>query len=161
MAQEAALFYNDAQGITGGNIIAVRAESSTVYEAHHEVHTAVESTTGLSTGRRVHGPMKTLKPIDKATPLLYKALCMNENLPELELRWYRPNPDDGITEHFYSVFLRNVRVSRIEAWLPNAQDPAQQVLSPREWVYFSYGEINWSWIDGGIEHQDDVRDIEV
>lgn len=156
MALEAALFYTDAQGITGDNTIAARADSSEVVELHHEVMKPTDRQSGRPTGARVHGPMRILKRIDKATPQLYNALARNMDLPNLELRWYRPDPTgSGEIQHFYTIVLEHALVSRIEAWLPNSQVAEQAAFTPMEWVEFNYRRITWRFEDGGIESMDD------
>src|SRR5690242_4214681 len=66
----------------------------------HEVITARESGSGLATGRRQYPPMKIAKRIDKASPLLMKALCENQVI-EATFKFFRPNPTgDGTTEQF-------------------------------------------------------------
>jgi type VI secretion system secreted protein Hcp len=155
MALECALFYTDAQGITGDNSVAIRADSSEVVEVHHNVHKPTDQQTGRPTGARVHGALKVLKRLDKATPLLYKALALNQNLPSVELRWYRPDPTgDGEIQHFQTTTLKNALISKIEAWLPNTQSNAEASLSPMEWVEFNYQAINWKSESGGTEHED-------
>lgn len=155
MALEAALFYTDAEGITGDNSIAVRADSSEVLEVHHQVHKPTDRQSGRATGARVHSPLRILKRIDKATPLLAKALCQNQLLKELELRWYRPDPTGtGEIVHFYSIHILNVQVASTEAWLPNTMAASEAHYSPMEWIEFYYRNIRWVWQDGGIEHED-------
>ncbi|HLA64738.1 MAG TPA: type VI secretion system tube protein TssD [Rhodothermales bacterium] len=155
MALEAALFYTDAQGIVGENTISVRADSSEIVEVHHTVHKPTDTQSGRPTGARVHGAIKILKRIDKATPLLYKALTQNQNLPKLELKWYRPDPaGNGEIQHFYTIEFSDALVSKQEAWLPNTMVPEQAMFSPMEWVEFNYRTIIWRYEDGGIEHED-------
>ena len=155
MALEAALFYSDAQGIKGDNTVAVRVDSSEVIEVHHEVRKPTDAQMGRATGARVHGPLRILKRIDKATPLLFKALTQNQRLPKLELKWYRPDPTgSGEIQHFYTVTIQDAMCSRIEAWLPNTMAEGESHYTPMEWVEFNYRVINWRWEDGGIEHED-------
>ena len=155
MALECALFYTDAQGITGDNSVEIRKDSSEVIEVHHNVYKPTDTQSGRPTGARVHGPLRVLKRLDKATPLLYKALTLNQNLPSVELRWYRPDPTgNGEIQHFQTTTLSNALVSKIEGWLPNTMSDGQARLSPMEWVEFNYQRINWKYEDGGIEHED-------
>ncbi len=156
MALEAALYYTDAQGIKGDNTITARADSSEILQLDHEVFKPTDSQTGRPTGARVHGPMKILKRIDKASPLLFKALTQNQDLPELEIRWYRPDPTGSAEiQHFYSIILKNVMVSKIQEMLPNTIAPDEAYNTPSEWVSFNYRSIEWTYQDGGITHVDE------
>lgn len=163
MALECALFYVDTpDGIVGENTVEARADSSEILEVHHSVHKPTDTQSGRPTGARVHGPLKVLKRIDKATPLLYKALTQNQNLPALELRWYRPDPTgDGEIQHFFTTKLTDALVSKQLAWLPNTQNPDEAMYSPQEWIEFNYRTITWTYVDGGIEHEDswNVRNV--
>lgn len=156
MALECALFYVDAEGITGDNTIAARADSSEVVEVHHSVRKPTEVHSGRASGARVHGPLRVLKRLDKATPLLFKALVTNQVLPTLELRWYRPSPaGTGEIEHYYTIKLTDAAVTLVQAWLPNTVDPTVAHYTSMEWVEFNYRKITETWVDGGIEHEDD------
>lgn len=156
MALECALFYVDAEGITGDNTIAARADSSEVVEVHHSIRKPTDVHSGRASGARIHGPLRILKRLDKATPLLFKALVTNQSLPVLELRWYRPDPTGtGEIVHYYTIKLEQVAVSLVEAWLPNTQDQHQAHYSSMEWVEFNYQKVTETWVDGGIEHMDE------
>jgi len=119
-----------------------------------ECMTAREVQTGQATGRRQHKPLLVRKAIDKATPLIAKALTKNSKI-DGEFKFYRPNPaGDGTTQHFYTVKIGNGRVGSqkmINTWTrpgdPHA-DPAQ------EEVTFVFQTIMWRYEDGGKEHED-------
>lgn len=155
MALECALYYTDAQSIKGDNSVAIRADSSEVIEVHHDVYKPTDTQSGRPTGARVHGALKVLKRLDKATPLLYKALALNQNLPKVELKWFRPDPTgDGEIQHFQTTIIENALVSKIQAWLPNTMSDGEASLSPMEWVEFNYQKITWKSEADGIEHMD-------
>jgi len=113
-----------------------------------EAMTAREVQSGLATGRRQH------KPLVKATPLLAKALTKNSKL-ECEFKFYRPNPSgDGTTQQFFTVKITNGRVATqklINEWT-RPGDP--HAAPPQEEVHFVFQDITWTFVDGGIEHQD-------
>jgi type VI secretion system secreted protein Hcp len=142
----------------------VQGESSQVSEGREnsiecthfesEAMTAREVQSGLATGRRQHKPITIIKAIDKATPLLSKALCKNSKL-EGEFKFYRPNPSgDGTTQQFFTVKITNGRVASqkiINEWT-RPGDP--HAAPPHEEVAFVFQDITWTFVDGGIEHQD-------
>lgn len=156
MAQECALFYDDANGIQGDNTITSqdREGTSEVYEVHHAVSSPMDLASGRARGRRQHEPLRVLKPIDKATPQLFQTLCQNAMLPKLILKWYRPNPADGTTEEFFTVTLTEASVRKVELNLPNTRDAEEMSLPPLEWVEFSYRRITYTHVDGSIEYED-------
>lgn len=117
-----------------------------------EMNSGHELQTGRATARRQHKPLTILKRIDKATPLIAKALTKHAKI-EGEFKFFRPNPaGDGTTQHYYTVKINNGRVhsqKQISQWaVGEAAQP------PMEEVTFIYGTIMWRYEDGGVEHED-------
>jgi type VI secretion system secreted protein Hcp len=113
-----------------------------------------EASSGLATGRRQHDPILIHKRIDKATPLIAKALVNNEGC-EGTLKFYRPNPKgDGTTEQFFSVAFKGGRVFSQKLLVQNTLDPDQVNHPPLEEVGFVFTTINWTYTNGGITHED-------
>ena len=83
------------------------------------------------------------KYIDKATPLLYNALVMNENLTRVVLTFYRPDRD-GVPVVYYTIELVNANIASIDTGFPNTEN-----------ISFTYQRIIWTWTEGGIRAQDD------
>src|SRR5678815_1860047 len=83
-----------------------RADSIECVSFNSAVTSAREAASNLATGRRQHEPITIRKRIDKATPLLAKALVQNEVI-EGVFKFYRPNPaGDGTTEQFFTVAIK-------------------------------------------------------
>lgn len=103
-----------------------------------------DEATGALTGKRQHSPVTIIKRIDKSTPLLYKALCLNEPVTSAEFRFYRPSPGsaDG-EEHFYTILLENGYVTDISS-----------VGRGLERVSFVFQDITWTYEIGGATHKD-------
>jgi type VI secretion system secreted protein Hcp len=155
MPLECALYYTDALGIKGSNIKGGREDSSAVIELNHEVRSPRDVQTGQATGARIHSPVRILKEVDAASPLLYKALTRNEILPELEIKWYRVV--DGVETEYYHHKLKNVRVVSVEDVLLNSKGTEFEHMPHVERVALGYEEITWTWDDGGLEHSDNWR----
>jgi type VI secretion system secreted protein Hcp len=120
----------------------------------YEVVTAREATSALATGRRQHQPLRIIKRIDKATPLLFKALAENQVM-EGVLKFFRPNPTgDGTTEQFYTVEFKQGRINSIKQRLPNTIVPATSTEPPLEEVTFVFHTISWTYTNGGVTHED-------
>ena len=121
---------------------------------HAEVMTAREKGSGLATGRRQYQPLMVRKRIDKATPLLAKALCNNEVI-EGTFKFFRPNPaGDGTTQHFYTVEISKGRVATQKMWNPDTIEPATSTMPAMEEVSFVFHTITWTYEDTGATHQD-------
>jgi len=105
--------------------------------------------TGTSS-RRTHGPIKIVKRVDKSSPLLYMGFGQNQSA-ELTFRFFRLNPDEGTTEHYYTITLQNARIAGIRHWFPNTTDPAGANLPQMEEVSFIYQTITITHEIGGTE----------
>ena len=115
------------------------------------VTTARESASNLATGRRQYEPIAIRKRIDKASPLLIKALVENQQV-EGAFKFYRPNPTgDGTTEQFFTVAIKGGRVFSQKQLILNTLDPAQASEPPLEEVGFVFHTINWTYTNGGID----------
>ena len=124
----------------------------------HEVITAREAGSGMATGRRQYKPLLIRKRIDKASPLLAKALCENQTI-EGEFRFYRPNPKgDGTTEQFYTITIEDGRISGLKQVLPDTLVPASSTAPPLEEVTFVFNKISWTIMEGGVSHDDSWRE---
>ncbi|HET6983356.1 MAG TPA: type VI secretion system tube protein TssD [Myxococcaceae bacterium] len=118
------------------------------------VTSAREAASNLATGRRQHEPLIIRKRIDKASPLLSKALVENQQV-EGVFKFYRPNPTgDGTTEQFFTVAIKGGRVFSQKLLILNTLDPQQASEPPLEEVGFVFHTINWTYTNGGIEHED-------
>jgi type VI secretion system secreted protein Hcp len=131
-----------------------RADSIECVSFNSGVTSARESASNLATGRRQHEPITIRKRIDKASPLLAKALVENQQV-EGAFKFYRPNPTgDGTTEQFFTVAIKGGRVFSQKLLILNTLDPQQASEPPLEEVGFVFHTINWTYTNGGIEHED-------
>ena len=120
------------------------------------VSAATRTGTGMATGRRTHEGISIRKAIDRATPLLAKALCNNEMI-EATFRFFRPNPiGDGTTEQFFTVEIDKARLTSIQLVSPDgySNHDAPAAVGPFEDVQIVYNEITWRYEPTGVEHTD-------
>ena len=116
----------------------------------------ITSGSGMSTGRRSHGPIVVRKLIDKATPLLARALVHNEEV-EGTFAFYRPDPGGtGAEQRFFTIGFGRGRVAGQTTYSPdNVALPAAPGSAPfMEELHFVYQRITWRYEDGGIEFED-------
>ena len=131
-----------------------RADSIECVSFGSGVTSAREAASNLATGRRQHEPITIRKRIDKASPLLAKALVENQQI-EGVFKFYRPNPTgDGTTEQFFTVAIKGGWVFSQKLFILNTLDPEQASEPPLEEVGFVFHTINWTYTNGGIEHED-------
>ncbi|WP_322057677.1 type VI secretion system tube protein Hcp [Paraburkholderia sp. J63] len=81
----------DGTPIRGSSEVMGREGSIEVLSVVHGMHAPIDGNTGRLTGSRVHQPLSIEKDIDKATPVLYRAISRGETFSEAVLSWYRVN----------------------------------------------------------------------
>ena len=131
-----------------------RADSIECLHYEQTVSSARETTVGTAIGRRQYQPLTFRKRIDKASPLLVKALTNNEAI-EATFKFFRPSPSgDGITEQFYTVAIKQGRITAIAQLvrdtLATPDDPALEDVS------IAFNNISWTYTNGGISHVDNI-----
>ncbi|QGY44013.1 type VI secretion system tube protein Hcp [Maribellus comscasis] len=142
------------QGEIKGSVTqAGREDSIMVVEFHHEVESPVDAASGLPTGKRQHKPLVVTKEIDKSTPLLLNALTNNENITEMELRFWQPSRS-GQEIQYYTIELKNARIVNIGQEMLNNQYPENMRHQVREQIAFVYQKIIWTFEDAGITAED-------
>jgi len=141
------------QGQIQGSVTqAGREGSMQIVEFAHNVSQAIDSASGLPSGKRQHRPIRVTKPVDKASPLLANALINNENLTSVRIDFWRPN-SNGSEEQFYTVELVNARITSISQH--HGSTPELLPTPTQETVTLVYDTIVWTWQGSGISAQDD------
>jgi type VI secretion system secreted protein Hcp len=106
------------QGDINGSVTQKGRENSImVIAVSHEIISPRDPASGLPTGKRMHKPMVITKELDKASPLLYNALCNNENIPTWKLQFWTPQlrASAGVgneVQHF-TIELLNANIASI------------------------------------------------
>jgi len=122
----------------------------------HSVNIPSDLQTGLATGKRVHGSLTITKVVDKASPLLYQALCTGEHLKAVGIKLYRI-AKDGSEEHYFTTTLSNAIIVSMHPYIPNCLDKSTASLSHMEEVSFTYQKISWRHEVDKKESQDDWK----
>jgi type VI secretion system secreted protein Hcp len=103
----------ETQGEIKGDVGLVGREDSILVKRYGcSVSAAYDAASGLPSGKRQHRPIQILKEIDSATPLLFNALTNNENLPSVEIRFWKPSAQ-GAEVQFYTIQLVNAHIVSI------------------------------------------------
>jgi len=86
-----------------------------------------------------HHEIVVVKPVDKSSPLLGKAISENEEL-NCVIEVYRTNRS-GMNELFYKLTLSQARIMDIDFVLPHTMlEPGGEI---QEKIAFSYESIGW------------------
>lgn len=136
----------EGEDVIGGipNVIAV-------YGFSHDLSVPIESGSGLPQGTRTHTPIRVVKQWDSSTPLLYQALVTGEILTDVTLRWYRIDPNLGVTDQYYTVRLADARIVGIRPYTLAVTNESYRHMVE---VSFTYSQISWRWEENGNESAD-------
>jgi type VI secretion system secreted protein Hcp len=130
-----------------------------VIAVDHFLDRPFDSASGQATGNLIHRPIKISKEVDKASVPLYTALVNNENLPQWELKFWRPKTSGrgaaGAEMQYFTIKLNDARIVSIHLVKPNTKNPEFNSYPDYEEVEFSYESIEWTWTDGNIIASDD------
>jgi type VI secretion system secreted protein Hcp len=113
-----------AQPIAGEVTARGKEGAIEVLAFHHEVVTPRDTATGQASGRRQHQPIRIVKEVDRATPLIAKALYEGAVLI-VTVEFYRTRAD-GTEERYYTYELKEVIISNISVlgYNPEEVQPA-------------------------------------
>lgn len=148
-------YFTDSEGnaIEGSVTKENREGSCEIMEFDHNVRIPMDSQTGGLTGVRQHKPAVLTKEYDRASPLLYKALCNGESLQEVKIHWYRIDKTGTEVEYFRHT-LEDAKIANMEAYMPHTKDPQKEQYTHMEKIHVLYGKITWLYVDGNIEYMD-------
>jgi type VI secretion system secreted protein Hcp len=147
----------ETQGVINGSVDHPGRENSMeVVEFSHSRSQAIDSASGLPSGKRQHRPIRVTKLIDKASPKLANALTTNESLTTFRINFYRPGPS-GVEQQFYTVELVNARITNISQSIISRNTEEWNIIAAPaiETITLVYDKIIWTWEDGGIAAEDD------
>ena len=160
MAESAALALKaNGVDIEGDSTVTTNGRENSIECLYYQQDATIprERATGAATGRRQYGPIIIRKRIDRSSPLIAKALTRNETI-EGTFRFFRTGSGGGASEHFYTVRIGSARVSSIKQYLPDVLNTDTADLPMLEEVWFTFGTIAWTFVEGGIEQEDDLTE---
>jgi type VI secretion system secreted protein Hcp len=145
----------NGSAVRGDSSIISMGRENTIEATYFDYNVSAGSanaTGGQATARRAYQPIVIRKRIDRSTPLLWRALCLNQVVEAL-CKFYRPMPTgDGTFEQFYTIEIEGGRVvdHRIIS-SDNFTDPNTPAI---EEIKISFTTITQTFNNGGIEHSD-------
>jgi type VI secretion system secreted protein Hcp len=112
-----------------------------------EIISPRDPASGLPSGKRQHKPVTVTFELDQSAPILFNMMSTNENITQLEIKFWHPAPT-GVETQFYTVKLTNANIAQIRT----ATDATTHNTMLE--VSFTYQKIQWTWVDGGITATD-------
>ncbi len=141
--------------IVGGVTQRGREGASQIVASSHEIVSPRDPASGLPTGKRMHKPFTVTMEIDKAVPLLFKAMVSNDTLQEVSIQYYKASTGGGVEQQYYTVKLTNASISSINFRQQNTVNPDLVRYPEMVEISFTYQKINWTFTDGNVSAEDD------
>ncbi len=137
--------------IRGGQTPGSSGSAIEIFSFSHEIVSPRDAASGLPTGKRQHKPFTITKEIDKATPLLMRALANNERLTEVVIAVDRRSSPTGASGTGYFRYkLTNASISN---W--STSSSATTDTFELEHISFTYQKIEVTFVNGSITAEDD------
>jgi type VI secretion system secreted protein Hcp len=110
----------------------------------HAISSALDPSTGLPSGRRLHSPLVLIKHEDEATVPILETFFTNDNIPTFALRLFRATPSGD--EHYATISLVNASLGGVEQLAVEGEQ--------LERVTLYYQRITFTWTDGPLLAED-------
>jgi type VI secretion system secreted protein Hcp len=120
--------------------------SAIIESYEHAILIPEEAVAARAAGRRVHSPFTVRKRVDRATPLLYRAMTASETIPNVRVRVPTSRGRGGEP---LNITLTNARIVAIRTGSRPDEEIAHEDIS------FRYERIAWASADGSVEHTDE------
>ena len=144
--------------IKGGVVQKGREGQIACHYFQHKVVSPRDAASGLPTGKRSYDTLVLRKEFDQSTPKLTTALVQNETLTEVHLFFYRASISTGTEVLFFTIDLQNASLVSQNWYKPDGLEAAASSGGgslPQEELEFVFQKIIWTYVDGGIQAQDD------
>jgi type VI secretion system secreted protein Hcp len=156
------------QGDFGGtNPIKGREKTSIVTRVEYQIEAPRDQQSGLSTGKRQHGPVVVTMPLDAAAVQWKTAIATNETLTNVLISFFQPATQGlmqgkgagvgGEAKAHFTIQLTNAIVQKVEFLHPDTRSALEDVKH-REIqlrVSMTFMQITSTWTDGGKTFMDD------
>jgi type VI secretion system secreted protein Hcp len=127
MAENAHLYLKINNADVKGDSTQVADGSIEISSISWAVSTPIDWATGAASGRRDYAAISITKRIDKATPLIFKAITTNQ-IVEGKIKFFRPHPTgDATTENYYTLEFKAGRIESISQSVGGGDIPMESI----------------------------------
>jgi uncharacterized protein len=128
------------QGLISAGCSSLNSIGNKAQLIHHDQIMVMGLTHSMTRAQNVnHQAVTMIKPVDKSSPLLGKAISENESL-KCEFSFYRTNRA-GMNECYYKVLLTNAHIAAIHLQVPHTVNDSEG--QPEESIELTYESITW------------------
>jgi len=130
--------------------------SSLVFEFNHEVYLPYDKEENKIQGSRRISAFSIIKDIDKLTPQLYDIVCNGRKCTEIKIILFRIAVETGEEEEYFHYILEDAKIVSVQNWMPTTKIEANENIGHLEKVTILAKKFTWSYLDGGIEYQEEA-----
>jgi type VI secretion system secreted protein Hcp len=130
--------------------------SCLVFEFEHQVYLPYDKEENKIQGSRRISAFSIVKDIDKLTPQLYDIVCNGRKCTEIKIILYRIAAETGEEEEYFNYTLEDAKIVSVENWMPSTKIEANENIGHLEKVTMLAKKFTWSFLDGGIEYQEEA-----
>jgi type VI secretion system secreted protein Hcp len=102
----------EKQGMIGSATSGAGAGKISISDFSYSAAAPQDKATGATAGRRMHGTITIIKEVDKASPMLMKAMSTNEVLTSVDISFTHPGPKGP--EVFKTMHLTNAMITSVK-----------------------------------------------
>jgi len=136
----------EIQGLISSGCLTQASVGNKAQVAHSDQILVYSLSHTLSRERNVnHHNVSIVKPLDKSSPLLAKAITDNESL-NCVFDFYRTDKT-GCMECYYRLKLTDARIAELDLHIPHSV--SQNGKEAQDRVSFSYKSISWEHVNAG------------
>ncbi|RXJ16614.1 Hcp family type VI secretion system effector [Lelliottia nimipressuralis] len=136
----------EMQGLISSGCLSHASVGNKAQVAHSDQILIYSLSHALSRERNVnHHHVSIVKPLDKSSPLLAKAITDNESL-SCVFDFYRTDKA-GRMECYYQLKLTDARITELDLHIPHSVTQSEK--EAQETISFSYKSIGWEHINAG------------
>ena len=146
---------NSADSI-GNNWVSGQEDNVTVIRFDQNATVPRNPQSGQPAGQRIHQPATLVKPLDKASPMLWQALATGETLT-ITVNFYRTSTT-GQQEHYYTIKFTDCVLCDGKTMLPDVLDQDNASRAEEEAWSFTYRKADWTHEKAGTSASDDYRE---
>lgn len=140
---------------------AVKGRQAEVYQFKFGVGVSVDKATSKITGHREYKPLTIVKPICKASPIIFQKLCEGKKLKTAKVTLYRHDPVAGDEKEFYRYILEDVSIVSHAPLVADTTNDSTKYLPPLEEIQIIAERVTQIFVDGNIEYTDEYRNKKV
>lgn len=121
------------------------------------VEVPTDEKTGTPVSSRRYSPLKIVKFIDSASPVIFSGVTKGTKFSEAVVTMYKYNTAKGEEEAYYEMIFENVTFTKQKEILSEGYENSGKETPPMEAVYLVAEKVTKTFMNGHISHLDEYK----